>query len=131
METIIVLDGKAFTVDKNYDLIPAIDGVYEIKSKKKDTRTALQNNALHKYFSMVAESLNLSGQYILKVIKIDLPWTKESVKELLWKSVQEQMLGKRSTTKLTKDEVTKVYDVLNRALGERCGVSVEFPSREE
>jgi len=42
-----------------------------------------------------------------------------------------QQLNKKSTTKLTKEEVTKVYDTLNRALSLKCGVSVEFPNNED
>ena len=53
------------------------------------------------------------------------------IKELLWRPVMKQQTNKSSTTKLSKDEVSQVYDTLNRALSQRCGVSVEFPNREE
>jgi len=114
----------------------ALDGladgaVYEVDIKNMDIRSLAQNRALHKYFSILASVLNNSGQEITKVIKVDTPWSAESVKELLWRPVMMQQLNKKSTTKLTKEEVTKVYDTLNRALSLKCGVSVEFPNSED
>jgi len=104
--------------------------VYQIDIANIDIRTIQQNKALHKYFSILASVLNNSGQEITKVIKIDTPWSATSVKELLWRPVMMQQLDKKSTTKLNKDEVTKVFDTLNRALSVKCGVSVEFPSED-
>ena len=106
------------------------DGIYQADLKNMDMRTAQQNRAMHKYFSLVAKALNESGQDIKHVIKADVPWTMESVKEIMWKGIQEAILNKRSTTKLTKDEIDKVFDVMNRVLGERCGVHVPFPNKE-
>ena len=120
------------TEEDEKNLASLNDGaVFEVDIKETDTRTIQQNRAMHKYFTMVANALNASGQYIPLVIKVETLWTFERVKELLWRPVQKKMLGKKTTTKLTKEEVSQVYEVLNRALGERCGISVEFPSREE
>lgn len=105
--------------------------VYEVDIKNMDIRTLQQNRALHKYFAILASVLNSSGQEITKVIKVDTTWSETSVKELLWRPVMMQQLNKRSTAKLTKEEVAQVYDTLNRALSLRCGVSVEFPNRAE
>jgi len=58
-------------------------------------------------------------------------WTPESVKEYLWRATQKVMLTKESTTELTTDEITKVYEVINRFMAENHGVSVPFPSIEE
>lgn len=97
------------------------------------TRTDLQNKSLHKYFDMLASQLNEEGLDMRKVLKpaINIPWTKESVKKHLWKPIQDAMYEKRSTTQLERIEVTEVYDVLNRHLGERFGVHVPFPSKEQ
>ena len=107
------------------------DAIYEIDIKNNDIRTLQQNKALHKYFTILASVLNSAGFEITKVIKVDTPWSAESVKELLWRPVMMQQLNKYSTTKLTKEEVTQVYETLNRALSLKCGVSVEFPNRED
>ena len=97
-----------------------------------DLRTAKQNNSLHLYFTLLAGELNAGGFDMKKVIRqeVDIPWNPYSVKEYLWRPLQEAQLGKRSTTKLTTKEIDQIYDTLNRVVGERTGVHVEFPSIE-
>lgn len=98
---------------------------------EKAKRTTLQNKAFHKYFNNLADSLNDAGLDMKKVLKphVDIPWTGASVKEHLWKPIQDIMLQKESTTLLETDEVDKVYKVLSRHISEKFGVNVEFPSR--
>lgn len=104
--------------------------VYEVDIKNFDTRTLTQNRALHKYFTLLADTLNDGGLTVVKTLKVDVDWTPDSVKELLWRPIQEAVLDKKSTTKLNKDEISKVYDVLNRALGVKFGISLEFPNKD-
>lgn len=98
----------------------------------KEQRTGKQNNALHLYFTLLADEMNSAGYDMKKVIRqeVDIPWNTYSVKEYLWRPVQEAQLGKKSTTKLTKDEIDKIYDTVNRVIGERTGIHVPFPSIE-
>lgn len=100
--------------------------------KLKDTRTLPQNNALHLYFKLLAEALNESGQDMRAVIRqdIDIPWTPETIKEYLWRPVQKKYLRKQSTASLKKNEIDKVFDIVNKAVGERTGVYVAFPNIE-
>lgn len=100
---------------------------------KKDTRTTQQNRALHLYFTHLAEELNAAGYSVYKTLKhdVEIDWTPSLVKELLWRPVQVVMTEKHSTTELDKlEEITKIYDTLNRYLGEKTGVFVPFPSEE-
>ena len=99
---------------------------------KTTTRTLQQNKALHVYFEAIAETLNNAGLDMKVVLKpeVDIPWTKETVKDFLWRSVQKAQLGKRSTTELTTKDIDKIYDTLTRHLGEKFGVFVSFPSVE-
>jgi len=90
-------------------------------------RTPTQNKALHLYFELLAHELNEQGLELSKMIRADIPWTKNRVKEMLWKDVQEEFLGKKSTTELTTREVNEVYDIINRAVSEQ-GVTLYFPS---
>ena len=60
-----------------------------------------------------------------------IPWSSESVKTFLWKPIQDAMFNKDSTTELDRKEVSEVYEVLNRHLGEKFGVTVGFPSIED
>lgn len=100
-----------------------------IQIEETNQRTISQNSAMHKYFQMVADTLNGAGLDIKKTLVVDVNWSSHTVKEILWKGVQRVLLDKESTTKLSKDEVTKIYDTLNRMLSERYGVYVAFPTR--
>lgn len=105
--------------------------IYESEIKDMDMRTLAQNRAMHKYFTLLSEEFNRGGLTVSKLLKVTVMWTPTAVKELLWKPIQEAVLDKKSTAKLNKDEVIKVYDVLNLTLGERYGISVEFPSKDK
>jgi hypothetical protein len=96
------------------------------------TRTLRQNNSLHLYFEQLAEALRDAGYDMRSIIRegIPIPCTAYHIKESLWRPTQKQMLGKDSTTKLTTEEIDKVYDVINRAIGERFGIYVPFPCIE-
>lgn len=99
--------------------------------KEPKQRTSQQNRALHKYFSQVAETLNAAGLDIRTVLKpeVEIPWSGDSVKNFLWRPIQQIYLQKESTTRLTTGEIDKVYDVMNMHLAKH-GVHVPFPSIE-
>jgi len=133
-----------FIIEKEGDLQTAKQQILEELTNKGITefevkpltgrRTDAQNRALHEYFTQLANALNEAGFDIRKTIRegIDIPWTKNSVKEYLWRPVQEAYLKKHSTTELNKTkDIDAVYDIVNRAISERCGVSVPFPSIDE
>lgn len=104
------------------------------EEKKKKPITKQQIKALNLYCDHVAETLNEHGLYInvvLAKLSVDGLWSKLRVKELLWRKIQEDLLGKISTLQLNSDEVTLVYDALNKALGETFGEHIPFPSEEE
>lgn len=100
-------------------------------------RTLTQNKALHKYFELLARAMDEQGITITEFVKaldrfgIELFPTKETVKENVWKVVQERQTGKKSTTELTTDEVKKVYEPINKFFSENWGIHVPFPSYEE
>lgn len=97
-----------------------------------DKRTIRQNSSLHLYFKLLSEALNEAGLDMKAVIKpeVEISWTPTSVKEYLWKPLQEKLFGKRSTTRLKKKDIDIVYDNLNRILGERTEIFIPFPSIE-
>lgn len=99
----------------------------------KSQRTNQQNRAAHKYFSMVAAEAGEKG--ITAKVFLDslrehgeVPVTPELVKSC-WKGVQEQMLGKNSTTQLTTEEVSLIYGGFSMALSMSLGLSTPFPSQ--
>jgi hypothetical protein len=108
------------------------DGHYNMTiSHVVSRRTDNQNRALHLYFTQLADALNNAGYDMRKTIRqnLEIPWTPHNVKEFLWRPCQKQYLQKQSTTELDKvQDINKVYDIVNRIVGERTGVHVPFPS---
>jgi len=98
-----------------------------------EKRTLQQNRALHKYLSNLSDALNEAGLDQRKVLKpsIQIPWTPESAKSFLWHPIQEAMFNKESTAELDRKQVSEVYEVLNRHLAEKFGVTTGFPSEED
>lgn len=98
-----------------------------------DKRTLTQNRAMHKFFEMLSEDLTLAGLDMKRTLKpgVDIPWTPSMVKEYLWKPIQDAMLEKESTTELSTKEVNTVYETLIRHLGEKFGITTEFPKEEK
>lgn len=59
---------------------------------------------------------------------MDIDWTPELVKELLWRTAQKAITGKDSTTQLDKvEDINIIYEHLNRHLGQLFGIHVPFP----
>lgn len=103
-----------------------------MQEERVQKRTLRQNKALHKYFELLAEELTLAGFDMKRTLKesVDIPWNGATVKEHLWKPIQNAQLMKPSTTELTTKEIDTIYDTLNRHLAEKTGVHVDFPSSE-
>ena len=100
------------------------------KVTNEKQRTLSQNNALHLYFELIATEMNLAGYDLRETLpKVDIPWSKDLVKEAIWKPIQLAWLKKESTIELTKSEVTEVYEIVNRWLSE-LKIEVEFPNIE-
>lgn len=100
--------------------------------KLKKTRTSQQNRALHLWFTQLAVALNNAGWDMRKLIRkeVDIPWSGISVKEYLWRPIQENYLKKKSTIQLKTEEIDQIFDIVNRIVGERTGVYIPFPSIE-
>ena len=96
-------------------------------------RTATQNRALHLWFTQLAKALNDDGFDMRTVIKegIDIFWSAHTIKNHLWRPVQKIYLGKESTTELENSEVSEIYDIINRTVGEKTGVYVPWPCIDE
>lgn len=108
---------------------------YEVKFiKKRDTRTLLQNKALHKYCEMLADELNGAGYGLKKVLTgkpdAEIDWSGKTVKDILWREFQRAIIDKESTTEAKRHQYSDVYQQLNRFTAEKFGISVPFPSRE-
>ena len=133
-----VRDGKVIFYDKaEYQMwVDSLDGkqVDVIITRHKEQRTNQQNKSIHLYCEQVAEALNDAGLTIEKVIKNftqEHDWTRDSVKELLWRTAQKAALGKYSTTELDKrGEIDMVWEQVNRFLAKLGVESIPLPSKE-
>lgn len=130
---IINSENSLESAKKEIDQLYKDNKYIEIKVLKGRQRTLTQNKAIHKYFEMLADALNDGGYTIAKVITkpLELSWSKHTVKEILWRTVQKAILDKESTTKLERAEVSKVYDELNNIMSARYGINVRFPDAHE
>ena len=105
--------------------------VCDVKGERSK-RTFLQNKAIHKYCSLLAEAFNNAGLdmlAVLKVKKVSVSWTMLSVKDVLWRPIQIAMFDKESTTQLETNEVSQVYEQLARHLSTNLNVNQSFPNR--
>ena len=82
---------------------------------------------------MLAEELNQAGLDMRKTLRrdIEIPWNAATVKEFLWRPVQKTVTGKDSSTRITKTETNAVWEILNRHLGDKFGIHVPFPSKDD
>lgn len=97
-------------------------------------RTNQQSKALHKYLEMVSHELQNQGQSMRDVVRkmplIEIPPTKNALKEIVWKPIMEVTLGRKSTTELKTNEVTQVYEIMAKFLAEQFQIDIPFPSEE-
>ena len=94
--------------------------------------TRIQQRALHKYYELLAKELNEHGITVQVFLKqaIELNWNKSTIKELIWRPIQEALLSKHSTTELDKmNDIDEIFEHINRHIGTKWGLYVPWPSR--
>ena len=108
------------------------DKVIKVSVKSGKVRTLTQNSAIHKYCELLAETFNDAGLDMETVLApgTKIPWSEDTVKNLIWRKVQIPLTGKESTKDLLTNEVSQVYEVVNRHISQTFGVFVPFPSRD-
>jgi hypothetical protein len=115
--------------------------IFELK-EIRDTRTTLQNAALHQFFVFISDELNnlglefeyrgikhfskkLSGQ--IKEQYYYTRYTTKIVKDFIWKPIQKTLFDIDSTTELTTQQINEISDVLIKFFGEK-GIYIVFPN---
>jgi hypothetical protein len=104
-------------------------------SEIEKRRTLIQNNSLHLWCEQIAQAYTEKGytvEEVIKNFKIELFWTKESVKELIIKTAIQRMFGKQSTTEILKsgEEIEKLVDVVTKFNARMEIEYIPFPSIE-
>jgi hypothetical protein len=100
----------------------------------KKQRSLAQNRALHKFCELLADELNSAGleQKVVLSQWIDVQWSKDSVKEVLWKPILKVLSEKSSTTEMDTKEPSEVYEHLVRFFGEKFDLEIpNWPSELE
>lgn len=95
-------------------------------------RTPTQNSCLHEWLGQVADVLNAAGldQRVVLKENVEIPWTKESAKNQLWRPIQKAMTGKESTTEGTTTDYPAICETITRHLGQKFGVVLPpWPTR--
>lgn len=112
------------------------DGDVHIQMKTGDKAyTPAQHSAIWKYCGMVAEALSSRGvtlQTLLESMKkgAEIEVTKENVKYQMWAPLQKALFAEKSMRYLEKQQVSQIYDHINRFLVNEHSVSVPFPSKD-
>jgi len=139
-----VSEGLSWIVNSDFSLKQFINFTQEEYQKRKyvvftwrhgKQRSNKQNSALHVWLKQVSKELNDAGYDMKKVMKpeVEIPWDDDGMmaKEHLWRPIQKIMLDKESTTEPERGDYVKVYEVLNRHLSAKFGISVPWPANEK
>jgi hypothetical protein len=137
---------EAWTVNSNFKLEQFI---LKVKALYKDhgyvtfdwttgkQRTNSQNRALHLWCELVAQTLNDAGMEMVVNVPDktrkpwEVPWTKTSVKEQIWRPVQIAITEKESTTEAERIEYNLVYEAISRRFAQSFGLVLPlWPDKE-
>jgi len=97
--------------------------------------TPKQMSSLHVAFRQFSNGMNDSGRSVQQVVHLPLSFTEAIFKESIARvvlnhflmDIREDYKGEGSFTELFTHEVDPYYDELNRAIGEKFGVSLPYP----
>jgi predicted regulator of amino acid metabolism with ACT domain len=105
------------------------DGIYIVNPKNQDLRTIAQNRALWKWLSEIANKLNNENLYITNIIKSEVEWNKDSVKNIIFDPVMKALYNKKSSTELQKKDFDLIIDNIVNIFAKK-GIEIpEFPAR--
>ena len=92
-------------------------------------RTDQQRKAIEVYCREVAKEMNDAGHSVQETFSAPVSLSQENIKQGMFKVVMKALYpDKTSTTDLETNEVTNVYENMNRITAERYGISMEFPN---
>jgi hypothetical protein len=139
------MNGEQWTVNSDGKLGGFLAHAAELYKKHKyitfkwstgQQRTETQNDALHLWCERVAKTLNNAGLEMVVNLPTGkqwtIPWSKHTVKENIWKPVQEAITGKQSTTEAKRIEYSQVYEVIYSRFADHHGITLPlWPSKEK
>lgn len=95
-----------------------------------DERSDAQNRARWLFCDQMARLLNEHSLDMRAFISegIDMPWSKDTFMDFIWRPTLKMLTGKKTTRKETTQDINQVYDVINRAVTQRTNGIVQVPS---
>jgi hypothetical protein len=104
----------------------------DVKQEEIKIRTAQQHKALMVFETELARAMVEKGIDLRTFLKdgIEIPATKQLVHDHITLPLVKVMFSKNSTKELEVHEVSQLYDVINKNIGERAEIFVEFPSAD-
>ncbi len=116
---------------KELDKFFSENGYVEVEARTAKTRTQKQNRALHVWCRHLAQTLREKDIDTKQFFKsgFEVPFTPEIVKDNIWKPVQKAVTNKESSTKLSRSEVSGVFEIINRLLADK-GIHVPWPEKK-
>ena len=107
---------------------------WERATGSDDIRTNKQNNSFHLYCRQVAKVMKDGGitqRVVINAMKegVEIDASEVFIKSLM-QVMSEALNEQKHTHLLTKKQMSKLYFVFDRWLGERFGIHVEWPSDE-
>ena len=88
--------------------------------------TDKQFKGLHVWLQAMADTLNDAGLDMKHVLKpeVDIPWTKLTVKEFIWKPILKVVQDEDSTLDMTTTDPDEILNIIARFMGEKHGVVI-------
>ena len=107
----------------------------EIDKYRPKQRTLTQNSALHLWLSELSIELNNRGLDMRTFLKpgLEIPWDEDGymAKRFIWRPVQLAMTGKKSSAKLSRQEMSAVYEKLSGYLSRDREIDLPWPHKPE
>jgi hypothetical protein len=105
----------------------------EVPGLVEKPATVQQRKALHVWCELVSEYLNAHGigmKAVFAVKEVDVPWSKITVKESLFRPIYTAVSGQQSTTLADTSHYNETQKVLSHKLAEALGITLPpWPSR--
>jgi hypothetical protein len=96
-------------------------------SEHENKRTNPQNNAIWLFCTWIATLFNDSGEMYTTPLDIEISWDKVLIMDIYWRPLQKQLYNKKSTTKLTINEVSPIAEAIIMYMAKK-GYDIEFPN---
>ncbi len=132
-EFVLKKDSDFKELNQYINTLDVADCEYHIEIKKKAKGiTQSQRNAMHLWCGQVAKYLNDSGQDMRLVLSHhpEISWSKESVKEKLYRPIYTALTSKTSTEESKKVEYSDAAVELTRHFGSKGLVLPPWPSKD-